>query len=107
MINGGGAGRRYLPSAKPNTAINATTIIGRVDANVPNLCPQSSHKLPRSRARQPLRASRSPHSTQKFAACIAGVLARVRALYLIGQPKQHLLLQDSNAAGILNEPQQN
>src|SRR5262252_10616676 len=74
MISGGAGGRMYLPAANAHAAISAMTIIERADANVPNLCAQFPHRWPRSRARQPLRASRSPHSTQKFAVDIAGDL---------------------------------
>src|SRR5205823_12331678 len=54
-------------------AIKAIANSDRKDANLPSLCAQCSQRRPRHRACQPLRASRSPHSTQKFAG-IAGVL---------------------------------
>jgi hypothetical protein len=40
MINGGGDGRMYLPIAKLKNAIDATTIMDRAAAKVPNLCAQ-------------------------------------------------------------------
>src|SRR2546423_12367870 len=88
MINGGGEGLTYLPIANPDNAISTTMTIGRVDASAPTRCAQCSHNLPRSRARQPLRANRSPHTIQKFAACIAGDIGRARALYFISAAKK-------------------
>src|ERR1041385_8074884 len=84
MMSGGGDGRRYLPVANAPAAISAKTSAGRAEAIVPSRCAQASQNLPRTRARQPLRAIRSPHSTQKFADDIAGVPARARALYFTG-----------------------
>src|ERR1051326_9426134 len=74
MINGGGDGRRYLP--KPNAAAptNATTISGRYTAQPPSRRAQCSHTERRSNPRQPLKVSRSPHSAQKLARCIARVV---------------------------------
>src|SRR5437870_10854714 len=91
MIRGGGDGRVYFPIANAARATIATTSKGRAEENVPSLCAQVSQSWPRNRARQPFRAIRSPHSTQKFAAAIAGVPARCAALYFMTRPRKQLI----------------
>ena len=71
MISGGGGGLRYLPNANAAAATSTSATSHRNEATVPSLWAQRSHRLAPNRARQPFRASCSPHSIQKFAARIA------------------------------------
>ncbi len=72
MISGGGAGRKYLPSAKAEITTNAIASNGLVRFIFPPRAAQSSHNGPRSQERQPFRVNRPPQVVQKFAKRMMG-----------------------------------
>src|SRR2546423_7490025 len=74
MISGGGEGRKYLPKPNATAVTNAKTISGRCAAKPPSRRAQCSHRERRSNPRQPFDVRRAPHSAQKLARCIAGVV---------------------------------
>src|SRR5260370_23068514 len=81
MISGGGAGLRYLPKANAEIAAIEIMTMGLTNPCLPNRRAQSSHHDGPAQAsahrRQPLRASRSPHSTQKVGRYIVGDSAQL------------------------------
>lgn len=79
MIRGGGAGLRYLPKANAEIAMIEMIAAGLTklaNPSRPSRRAQSSHHAALAqrwiRARQPLLASRSPHSAQKLGRYIVG-----------------------------------
>jgi len=72
MINGGGAGRRYRPSANAEIAIAAMVVSDHATPFLPSRRAQSLQKLRLCQTRQPFRFSCAPHSAQKLGWCIVG-----------------------------------
>src|SRR5260370_26634041 len=72
MIKGGGAGRRYRPSANAEIAMAAMVINDRATPFLPSRRPQYSQKLRLCQTRQPFRFSCTPHSAQKLGWHIVG-----------------------------------
>ena len=80
IINGGGAGRKYLPSANAPIAMTAAITSGFV-AFLPSRDAQSSQRAPAMNARQLLRVSLAPQFAQKFERLIVGVRRGRRIIF--------------------------